>query len=92
MEKGSGIITPSTYGYNIGDRIKTISGGSSSSPELKCGYTAWKGDEGIITGVEDAHTEILYDNGKFGVRYEYNREQNFVIIKPSNNEPTYEIY
>jgi len=92
--KGSGEISPSSFGYKIGDRIITTSGGKTSNGfGLKLGlYFANVGDKGIITGVSGDKTEILYDNGQYGYRDEYSKEDYFNIIEYLNKEPTYEIY
>jgi hypothetical protein len=78
--KGSGVITSSSYGYNIGDRIEmTNPGGVRSTREF---YTpnfvqCVKGDKGVITGVNGDYTEILLDKGGFVVRNEDERYQYF---------------
>jgi len=93
MEKGSGIISPSIYSYNIGDRIKTICDGYSSDFGNKLGeYCADIGDKGEITGLNGDYIEILYDNGRYGYRCEYSKEENIKIIGKVSQEPQYEIY
>ncbi len=92
MEQGSGIVSPSKHGYNIGDKIITLSGGQSTSKGLIHGYRAYRGDKGIITGVNFDHTEILYENGSFGVRYEAEKLENIKVVEKATTTPTYEIY
>jgi len=94
MKQGSGEISPSSFGYKIGNRIKTThEGGSSGWFEKNLGnYRAQRGDKGIITGFKSFYTEILYDNGQFGYRNESSPEELFEIIEEPKPEPNYEIY
>lgn len=92
MKQGSGIISPSKYGYNIGDKIQSLCFGQSTQRGLKSDYIASTGDEGIITGIDGPYTEILYENGRFGVRYESSSNQNIKVIEKAITNPTYEIY
>ncbi len=91
--EGSGVIKKSSFGYKIGDRIKTTCTGASGGydfPKKFGSYRPNRGDEGIITGVCGDYTEILYDCGQFGYRNDGYRESNFDIIP--NPTIAYEIY
>lgn len=91
--KGSGIIQESSFGYKIGQRIKTVHGGGTSNSFGKNlgNYFAKVGDEGIITGVSKYKTEILYDNGEYGYRDEFSKQAYIIIIEEPKSEQ-YEIY
>lgn len=80
--KGSGVVSPSSFGYNIGGRVRMKNTGAGQiNSKLLHDRSAQKGQLGTITGINGNFTEMLMDNdGRFCTRYEGYKGQNIEII------------
>jgi len=85
-KKGSGVVSPSTHGYKIGQEVfATVTGGSTNS-SLKHERPMREGEKGIITGVSGYYTEILLTkDNKFVTRCE-NRKGKFLEVYENIDE------
>lgn len=77
---GGGIVSPSKWGYKMGDRVEMTMIGYAEAGGLKNEGNCKKGDKGTITGVNGVYTEVLLDSGKYCVRSCVCREDKFKII------------
>ena len=89
----AGIITPSKYGYNLGDRVRCCESGGTTDTNMTQERHMREGEEGIIVGLHGTYTQVLIDNGAYCVRREDYSEERLTIIKKAeaiNN--VYEIF